>query len=198
MKSRNLVWFIPLLGVISYPLWHIPIKNFLTPRGGYDPAYASIDKNAHNFRMDTVTIIQNNEGRTTAIIHAATAHSTAQPNEYILKDVCADIFNKTGETTNIVAKQGILETELKTLTLKNEVVVSRVEKKQQLFSDLVYYTDTNQHIECPGNTQIQGQAFRIDGSSLLYDISTNSYELGGRVHGIIEEGSPPPDHNQQP
>ncbi len=197
MKARNLVWIIPLLGTLSFPLWRIPLKKFLTPRGGYDPSYASVDKNAHNFRMDSVTIIQNNEGRTTATIHAATAHSTPQPNEFILEDVRADIFNTIGETTSIVAKKGILKTDQKTLTLKKNVVVSRIEQHQQLFSEFLYYDDEQQIIQCPGTTRIQGAAFGIEGSSLRYDISNGFYEMGGRVHGIIAEGSPSSDDTQE-
>ena len=35
--NRNIIWIIPLFFIITYPLWSIPVGNFLTPRGGFDP-----------------------------------------------------------------------------------------------------------------------------------------------------------------
>jgi len=31
--SRNAIWLIPLLLIVSFPLWSIPVSTFLNPAG---------------------------------------------------------------------------------------------------------------------------------------------------------------------
>ena len=39
-NPRNLLWMLPLLLLVSSPLWVPPLSDFLTPRGGYNPKLA--------------------------------------------------------------------------------------------------------------------------------------------------------------
>lgn len=186
IKRRNFIWLVPLALMVTFPAWRIPVGKFLTPRGGFDPAYANVDKDAHNFAMETVTITESKNGRITAEIRAASASSTGTPNEYVLEIVDADIFNKKKETTNVVARNGLFNTESKLLTLTDDVVVHKVKNDQKLFTDLLYYDDNLQTVHCPGKTKLQGKGIEVNGSSLDYDIEEGHYDIGGRVLCLIQ------------
>ena len=53
---RNTIWLVPLLLITTYPLWSTPVGNFLTPRGGFDPALKNRKSDSQNFNLDTVKI----------------------------------------------------------------------------------------------------------------------------------------------
>lgn len=191
IKKRNFIWLIPLVLMITFPIWRIPIGNFLTPRGGYDKEYGNIDREAHNFIMDDVIILESTDGRITSKIRSATAKTSDIPNEYLLTEVNSDIFNKDGDITNIISRKGRFNTETELLTLTENVIVHKIETNQRLYTDLLYYNDKQQTVHCPGKTKIKGDTFEVNGSSLDYDVEKGHWEIGGRVLCILQESFKP-------
>lgn len=182
ITRRNLVWQLPLLLLITFPLWKIPIAKFLAPRGGYDPEFSKKQSDSHNFVLDRVYITQTQDGKKTTDINADTAFTGREPNDFILKNVDANIIGADGQTTNIKAKHGLYNTETKRLKLTTKVVVHRPSDNYKLFTELLYFYDSTQMISCPGKTRILGETAEIKGSSLEYDIEKGSYVVGGRVY----------------
>ena len=189
LHTRNLLWLIPLLLLVTLPVWRLPLASFLEPRGGYDPDFGKRDKNVHNFIMEKVMIIQDQLGKKTAEVRAETAYTTDVPNEFELTTVDADLFGKDGGKVKINAKKGLYNTETRKLTLQQDVHVSRGGENQHLYTELLYYNDNNQTIHSPVDTRLIGNNIEINGSSLDYDIVTNQYEVGGRVYCIITHKS---------
>lgn len=187
IKRRNLIWLVPLALMITFPIWRIPAGKFLTPRGGYDPAYGNIDRDAHNFVMDKVIIIESSDGHITSKIRADVAKTSDVANEYLLEGVNADIFNENDEITNVVAEHGLFNNDSKLLTLTDNVVVHNLKSNNRLYSDLLYYDDKKQTVHCPGKTRMTGDTIEVNGSSFHYDVVQGRYDVGGRVLCIIQE-----------
>lgn len=185
IQRRNYIWLVPLALMVSYPLWRLPAAAFLTPRGGYDPAYANLKSDVHNFVMEKVTIFEHKSAKKTAVIKAEKAYSAEKPDEYVLENVDSDIFNPSGEATHIVAKRGIFNTSANLLTLSDEVVVDKQADGQRLYTDLLYYDDKKRTVTCPGKTKLIGEDVEINGSSFHYNIENGQYEIGGRVKTLI-------------
>lgn len=183
--TRNLLWILPLLLLVSFPAWKIPLASFLEPRGGYNPDFGKRDKNVHNFIMEKVMIIQDQLGNKTAEVRAERAYTTDIPNEFELTSVDADLFGNEGDTVNIKAQKGLYNTETRKLTLMQNVHVSRELENQNLFTELLYYNDADQTIHSPVDTRLTGSKLEINGSSLDYDLTTNQYKVGGRVYCTI-------------
>ena len=191
IQRRNYIWLVPLALMISYPLWRLPAAAFLTPRGGYDPAYANLKSDVHNFVMQSVTIFEHKSAKKTAVIRAEKAYSAEKPDEYVLEKVNSDIFNPSGEATHIVAKRGLFNTAANLLTLIDEVVVDKKYDGQQLYTDLLYYDDKKRTVHCPGKTKLVGEDVEINGRSFDYNIDNGQYEIGGRVLCLINGFSQP-------
>ncbi len=185
LNRRNLLWLIPLCLLVSFPVWRLPLASFLQPRGSYDPGSEEQDQNSQNFVMDKVIIMQNQAGKTTSEIRAKKALTSDIPNEFVLISVDADIYGKDDDQINIRAQKGIYNTETRKLTLEGAVHVDRIATGQQLFSELLYYFDTDRTIKSPGPTRLVGKQIEIKGSSLDYDINSEQYSIGGRVYGTI-------------
>ncbi len=188
---RNQVWLIPLLLILTYPLWSIPVGKFLTPRGGV-PAQTVIRKtNQHNFRMESVKILQNQNGKKTALIRAKSARTGDDTDILILETVDADIFDEDGNVTHIVSRTGKYNVKTKALTLSGDVVVNKTRDKQFLYTDLLHYNSDKRTVNCPGKTKLIGENVSIDGGSLDYDINSSRYDIGGRVFVDLEGFSAP-------
>ncbi len=190
--SRNIVWLVPLFLLVTFPLWRIPVGSFLTPRGGFDPDIKNhSERGTHNFNMDSVKILQNQNGVTTAIINAESARTDDNPDIFILEKVDADLFDEDNNVTHIVSQTGQYNTLTKMLTLIDDVVVNKTYDNQFLYTDLLYYDSDKRTVECPDKTRLVGDDVEIDGGNLHYDIKTAKYDIGGRVfvllNGFIEQ-----------
>ncbi len=189
---RNNIWLIPLLCIITFPLWSPPIGRFLTPRGGFDPDINKRPTATHSFSMQTVKILQNQDGRRTALIRAERAHTAAGDNEVLIMDkVDADVFDEKDDITRIVAQEGDYSLVTKTLTLTGDVVVHKTKDDQFLYTDLLYYNSEKRTIHCPGKTRLKSDDAEIHGGSFDYDIQTGQYVIGNRVKTLIQGFSSP-------
>jgi LPS export ABC transporter protein LptC len=185
LNRRNLLWLLPLLLVATFPVWRIPLSSFLEPRGGDAPGSNRDPEDLHNFVMDQVVIMQNKAGKKTAKIRAGQAFTSEKSNEFVLTVVNADLYGEDEEELNILAQTGIYNTETRQLTLEGNVRVTRIATNQRLFSELLYYYDKKRVFESPVATRILADQIELKGSSLVYDIPTGQYEVGGRVYGTI-------------
>ena len=189
---RNTIWLIPLLCIITFPLWSPPIGRFLTPRGGFDPDINKKPTATHNFSMQTVKILQNQDGRRAALIRAEQAHTSVNDDEVlIMKRVDADIFDENEDITRIVAREGQYSLATEILTLAGDVVVNKIKENQFLFTDLLYYNSQERTIHCPGETRLKSDGAEIHGGSFDYDITTGQYVIGNRVKTLIQGFSAP-------
>ena len=179
--QRNSVWLVPLIILLTFPLWKIPDGSFLTPRV---IERKSDDQNraGHNFKMETVKILQNQNGQKTALIQARSANTEENKDILTLEKVEADLFDENGNVTHIVSKTGKYNTATEVLTLIDDVVINKIHDRQFLYTDLLHYNSNKRTVTCPGETRLVGEDVRIDGGSLHYDINTARYDIGGRVH----------------
>jgi LPS export ABC transporter protein LptC len=186
ITRRNSLWLIPILIIVTFPIWKIPIGSFLAPRGGYDPEIFKRKYDEHNFSMVNVNILQSEDGQKTTDIHAVKALTSKLPNEYILEIVTANVINKEGKVTNITADSGIYNTLTRSLKLVRNVVITNKEDKFTVTTDLLLYFDDKGKVHCPKKTQFKGDGIDIEGSSFDYDITRGFYEVGGRVKTTLK------------
>ena len=186
LNRRNLVWLIPVVMIVTFPVWQLPISSFLTPRGLEENEVAPGTEKEHDFVMQKVLITQNQAGEKTAEIRARQAYTSDKPDEFVLVDIDSDVFDDQGDMVNIKADSGIYNTETKHLILNKNVIVSRDSQKQQLFTDLLHYFDDKRIIDSPVPTRMVAEGAEIKGSSLRYDIVSGQYLVGGRVYTILQ------------
>ncbi len=182
---RNTIWLIPLFFIVTFPLWSIPVGNFLAPRSSFDPTPNTEQPDSHQFNMDTVKILQNQDGKKTALIRAKKAHTGKDPDLIIMESANADLFDVEGNITHVVANTGKYNTSSKLLTLIGDVVVNKIRDKQFLYTDLLFYDSEKRTVKCPGKTRLEGENMEINGGSLDYDIKTETYVIGKRVECTI-------------
>ena len=186
LNRRNLVWLIPVLMIVTFPVWQLPIASFLAPRGLEESDVTPGTEKEHDFVMQKVLITQNQAGEKTAEIRARQAFTSDEPDEFVLVEIDSDLFDDQGDMVNIKADSGIYNTQTKHLILNKNVIVSRDSQKQQLFTDLLHYFDDKRIIDSPVPTRMIAEGAEITGSSLRYDIVTGQFLVGGRVHTTLQ------------
>jgi len=185
INRRSLVWLIPAVMILTFPVWRIPVASFLAPRGTEQSKITTPAEDEHDFVMKTVHIVQNQAGKKTAEIRASQAFTSDKPNEFVLGNVDADMFDEQGDIINIKAKTGLYNTETRHLVLSKNVVVNRVSENQRLYSELLHYYENERLIDSPGATRMMSDNADIKGSSLTYDVVSGQYRIGGRVYCVI-------------
>lgn len=183
---RNTIWLLPLSILVTFPLWSIPVSDFLAPRGGIVPVPTEQDPNTRNFNMDKVRVLQNQKGKNTAIIRAAKAQTGQDPNVITMELVNADLFDAEGNITKVIANTGQYSTTKEVLTLRDDVVVNKINDNQFLYTDLLLYDARKRLVTCPGKIRLEGDKVVIDGGSLEYDITSGRYVIDGRVHCVLD------------
>lgn len=143
--------------------------------------------------METVRIIQSQKGERTALILAESARLEKSSDTFILEIVDADIFDEDGNVTHIVSKTGAFNNGTQILTLIDDVVVHKTHDEQFLYTDLLHYDSQKRTVNCPGETRLVGKNVTVDGGSLYYDVKTSQYDIGNRVHVVLEGFSSPDD-----
>jgi LPS export ABC transporter protein LptC len=184
---RNTVWFIPLLFIVTFPLWSVPVGDFLTPRGGISPNLNQEPADHHNFNMQTIRILQNQKGKDTAIIRAEKARTNPSNLDLVILDkVDAEIFDDDGNVTHITSDSGEYNLAANALSLIKDVVVNKTRDKQFMYTDLLLYNSEKRTVICPGKTRLKSEDAEIDGGSLEYDINSQTYVIGKRVKCLIK------------
>jgi LPS export ABC transporter protein LptC len=191
ISRRNLLWLIPFLLFISFPLWRIPVASLLSPRGGYDPSLAERKLDAHNFTMDKVHITQSKNGKTALKIAADRAFTGKTVDEFKMEEVDAVITGDNNEKTFITARSGIFDKQTAILTLIDEVVVIKPKDQAELYTDLLIYNNKTNMAHSPGKTQVIGKGFEVRGTNLHINTLTKSYKIDGRVRCKVTDFSAP-------
>jgi len=183
---RNTIWLIPLAFLVTFPLWSIPVGEFLTPRGGFDPDINKESTDHHNFTMQTVTILQNQHGKDTAVIRAANARTNPDDLDVVILDkVSADVFDDNGNATLITSQSGEYNMTGKVLTLIKDVVLNKTQEKQSMYTDLLIYNSAQRTVNSPGKTRLKSETAEIDGGGFDYNIASQTYIFDNRVTCLI-------------
>ena len=88
MTRRNIVWAIPLLCLITFPLWRTPVGNFLAPREGVEFTKSQQKKDDQKFSMETVILYQYKNDKTVAVIRADQVSTGKDSEKIFLKNEC--------------------------------------------------------------------------------------------------------------
>ncbi|MGL1931201.1 MAG: LPS export ABC transporter periplasmic protein LptC [Desulfotalea sp.] len=190
MNSRNAVWLIPIILLITFPIWKIPVGNFLKPRGEINAPKPKKDKaetTNQTFEMTKMVLHRFTDSKKTAFITAEKVYTGKDENIILFDKIHADKFEKKGDDGKliIIANFGNYNKKEELLHLKGDVNIEQTIKQQLLTSDQVIHDSANQTIYSPVATTITTPKAKITGGNFNYDIETETYKMGGRVNSEL-------------
>ena len=186
LSLRNLLWLVPLLLILTSPLWQGIAKNFLTPRGGYDAtAERAYTEREQRFVMDNVVLTFFSKGQLTWTVNAAVARTGKTDREIDMTTVDA-VYSKKGDSPlTVTSRRGIYRMDDKHLTLIDDVVLVKPIQKEELHTELLHYYDRSKMLVSPVQVKIKSPTFKLRGGEMEYDVSNKSYDFGKRVHVVM-------------
>ncbi len=182
-NPRNILWILPLLLLITNPLWQPSVASFLAPRGGYNPKLAQLDQETpvQNFIMDSVVITMASNGKEEWQIDAKRASTGEHDHEIDMVAVSAKYIGTEKEPINISSRKGKYYINDRHLVLTDHAVILKPTKGQQLMSDQLDYYDATKMVVSPGRVDVQAPGLKVTAGRMDFDLSTNGYDFSNRV-----------------
>ncbi len=181
-NPRNLLWLFPLLLLVGSPLWLPPFSRFIKPPGGYDEVAARVAaEQTRHFVLDSIIISLATGGRKTWSILADRAFTGRTDRDIGMENITADYVSESGEKTIITSRKGTYRVDKRHMTLTEDVVIRKPEKRQEMYTEILHYYDADKMVISPVDVMIRGENFTIFGGRLDYDLSTDAYEIGNHV-----------------
>jgi len=182
---RNLLWIVPLVALLTLPLWKPFAVNFLSPeRKAADLTAPSLSNPGvlNSSEMNGVQFEQSKNGRKEWLLTASRLYSKENDPDMQLEDVKAKFFGTAGESeeTRIRSKMARYNGETKQITLQGEVVIQN-NKGYQMQTESLEYLAAQKKIKTTSAVNIKGSNIEVSGNRLLYDIVTGDYSLAGNV-----------------
>lgn len=186
MNRRNTVWLLPLIAIITFPLWKIPVGAFLSPRGDIQSPIEQEEKPTTNtLSMKDVVIYKYQGDKEDTVIRSDRAYSGDNPDLMFFDKVDADVFDKNGEIIKITSQQGEYNQKSQILVLTKDVVANKTVSQQQLLTDKMNYNSVTEIAHAPGKTTIISPDAEIIGGNFTYDVKTGTYTMKKRVRTLI-------------
>ncbi len=181
-NKRNFLWAIPLVLFITSPLWQPVVAAFLKPRGDFATNQPGVPRvMSQHFQMDSVTLTLTNGGKKEWLVTSERAQTGASDREILMEVVRAKYIGKDKPPTNISSRQGKYFINERHLILLDDVVIRKPLTNEVLFSDELHYYDATKMAVSPGDVELQGPSFNLQGGRMDYDLSTDGYDFSNKV-----------------
>lgn len=186
MNRRNTVWLIPLIAILTFPLWKIPVGAFLSPRGEIQSSTKQEEQVPSNtLSMKDLVIYQYHGDKQDTVVRSNRAYSGDNPDLIFFDTVDADVFDKNGEIINITSQQAEYNQKSQVLVLIKDVVANKTVSSQKLLTDKMNYNSVTEIAHAPGKTTLISPDAEIVGGNFTYDVNTETYTMEKRVNTVI-------------
>ena len=177
---RNLLWGVPLIMLLTSPLWKPVLIDFLTPRYGFSPVYQE-ERDQGGFRMKGVQMTRSVNGQPEAILNADKVESGRWgENDYWFEQVDAVLFDKGQLQAHVMGGEGYYDDSRKILTLIEDVSVL-VGDTYELRSEALRYLIPYKTVKTGMDIFFKSHDVVIKGTGMWYNFETGDYQVGGRV-----------------
>lgn len=177
---RNILWLLPLLLLVTWPLWGGPVEDFLAPPKHADSTEQSTLPTPKNFSMDGVIFHQDKEGIKDWRINTKRLYTVGGESRLKMEQVQATVFKEQQPRFHITSNEGLYDSKRQLLTLMDNVNVVNGEG-DEIKTSVLQYDDKNREIETDAPVQIESKNIEITGTGLKYNMDSGAYEIGGRM-----------------
>jgi LPS export ABC transporter protein LptC len=182
---KNLLWIIPLVAVLTIPLWKPLATDFLSPvRRKIVPAIQS--SASSRFRssseMSGVQFEQSENGTKEWLLTASRLSSRENDTDMRLEDVRARFFGTGGknEETRVSSQRARYNAATNRITLLGGVVILN-DNGYRMQTESMEYLGARKKIRTTSPVSLQGSHIAVKGNRLLYDLTTGNYRVDGDV-----------------
>jgi LPS export ABC transporter protein LptC len=188
-KVKNLFWFIPLLVLLTYPLWQPYVADFLRPVADINVSVEGAGADRY-LTMEGVAFSQCNKGRQEWRINASSLYSEKEEKDLRLEDVRAVFFGEAasddepGKATNIRSSRARYEKAKQLLTLKDDVVVITA-SGYELRTETLFFREDLRRMSATSGVAVTGKGLSLTGREMAYELDSQYLVVDGQVTAEI-------------
>jgi len=182
---RNLLWFVPLAALLTFPLWKPLAVDFLNPvRQEITNSVSSLTniRDLNSSDMADVEFEQNKNGSREWLLTASRLSRSEGDPDLRFENVKAVFFNSTEEReeARVKSRNAFYNQDTQKITLKGKVVINN-NAGYEIQTDAIEYLAAEKKIRTTSAVNIQGNNIKVSGNRLVYDTITGNYSLNGSV-----------------
>jgi len=182
---RNLLWFVPLAALLTFPLWKPLAVDFLNPvRQEITNSLSSLTniRDLNSSDMADVEFEQNKNGSREWLLTASRLSRSEGDPDLRFENVKAVFFNSTEEReeARVKSRNAFYNQDTQKITLKGKVVINN-NAGYEIQTDAIEYLAAEKKIRTTSAVNIQGNNIKVSGNRLVYDTVTGNYSLKGNV-----------------
>ena len=182
---RNLLWFVPLAALLTFPLWKPLAADFLNPvRQEITNSLSSLTKirDLNSSDMTDVEFEQNKNGNREWLLTASRLSRSEGDPDLRFENVKAVFFSSTEgrEEARVKSRNAVYNPDTQKITLKGKVVINN-NAGYEMQTDAIEYLAAEKKIRTTSAVNILGNNIKVSGNRLVYDTITGNYSLNGNV-----------------
>ncbi len=179
--TRNLIWLLPLILLISSPLWWSPLAAFLQPRGDFTTPANNNRQRFKAFTMQGVSLIQNKGGKRELVLEALEVSSSpSKENNLEMMEIDAILFDDQNRQISITSGEADYDTKKQILTLLDNVILTSPDG-YELKTEVLRFLTKYRKIKTAAAVSLTGKNLDLKGKTMFLDLDSNNFRIGGRV-----------------
>ncbi len=185
-SARTFSWLLPLLLLLTAPLWTGPVLRFLDPSAGFQAVPPDPEARSRA-EMEGVRFFQDKGGVRDWQLTARRLRSA--DGENLELDGVDALFHGSGEEgrqMSVSGEHGRYQTETRSLTLQGQVLL-RAEPDYRMATENLEYREEDRELFAAGEVTVSGAQFEISGRDLRYDLTSRDFQLAGPVLCTLQD-----------
>lgn len=178
--KRDFIWVLPLLLIVTGPLWWSTAADILKPRGNFDRSTPSAIEQLKSFVMEDVLLTQSRGGRDEFFLKAARVNSGLQADVLELETIEVQLLRGDGQAIRISGGEGFYHTSQQIITVIDKVRVQTPEG-QEMHTEALRYLLKYRKVKTAEAFRLKDQRALISGGNLTYDLLSGNFRVGGGV-----------------
>lgn len=175
MNGGRLFWQVPLVILLTAPLWQGAVAQFLSIKQ-QDSNKGPVHQNS-NFMMEEVVFLQAKQGVDGLLLHAKRLYGAGENKGFDLED--ADAKRLGPRPTHITGGSAHYDPEREVLTVLDDVVVQTADLL--IKTPAMRYLAKFETVKSAAVVEITGQEFALSGTSFMYNLTNGNLRVGKRV-----------------
>ncbi|MFH7320679.1 LPS export ABC transporter periplasmic protein LptC [Desulfurivibrio sp. D14AmB] len=183
--ARNLLWLIPLLLLLGWPLYGGGVRAFLAPPP-WDEGGGSrrTEEPPQRFVLEGVSFYQDEAGVRRLRIDTPSLRTDPQSDKLLLAAIAGVLFRERGEDLTFTAGRGYYDPPGAMLYLEEDVRLSEAEGLR-LTTPALSYQEHQRRVSSQAGVEIFAEELAVRGQNFDYDLESGDYLLTGQVHFVV-------------
>ena len=178
VRSRNLFWQIPILVIISAPLWWGAAAGFLTIET-LQHAQGSASQPKSSFSMLQVKLSQAENGKEEIRLDASRLYSENDQEILFLEEPETQLVGDPKNPVSIKGGSAVYETNKQIITLLEDVEL--LSSDTLVTTSVLRYMTKYKKVKSAADVELNSDGMRITGTSFFYDLVNGDFRVGKRV-----------------